>query len=484
LTYLAPFFLLLGRPAVFWIGLATLAASSLLVTGLSQPDELWVSYVNGALLAAFGFPAAAGWLAGFVVQEFQHSSFAWSLPGVRRRLAAGYLTTGLALSAVVTFFTSQAASAQNHFMVLGALAMAGYCAGGVLLDPFRRSLTALNAVLVVGFVYTSKSLADAANRYPLGALLVAITLGALAASRLFSRETFRKKPFTPMSPLPGSYYLKRSADYERAQQAGNTTRGSNWRQGYLGAHPWRWARAAALEGYGALTWRSALGRIRGFWILGLLFGLHAWRDKGALGFWESLGRTIYETVLHSPHAPRFGEIGADPLVPMLIGAVGATLALWSPAGLKTSLLYPLSRSDRARVTFRAGLVDATTLFLAVGGGLLLLGQTAGWLTGHSVRLDFMPFFLRGLLGTVALMPLALGASLRIRTSGGRSSSDALVWMVLGLIGFVVAVVTWSYHFPDFGSPAIEITTSLALVATGQLAYRRWLRRFFAGGDLV
>jgi hypothetical protein len=99
--YAAPFFPLMGRAAVFWVGAATFAALGFLLLGLSQPDEIISPYVDASFLATFAIPALAGWLAGAIIQEFQGCTFAWALPAASRRVAAGYLSTGAVLSLLI-----------------------------------------------------------------------------------------------------------------------------------------------------------------------------------------------------------------------------------------------------------------------------------------------------------------------------------------------------------------------------------------------
>ena len=101
---LRPFFMLLGRASVFWVGLFTLAWLTLLVVGISEPDSRVTPYVSPLLVATLVFPGAAGWLFGLAIQEFQHTGFAAQLPAVRRKLLSGFLLAGVVVTAITLLF--------------------------------------------------------------------------------------------------------------------------------------------------------------------------------------------------------------------------------------------------------------------------------------------------------------------------------------------------------------------------------------------
>ncbi len=151
MTYLQPFFLLMGRASVFWIGAAVLIGLSFLLVGFGQPDEIITPYVDVVFLAAFGFPAAAGWLAGAIIQEFLHCSFAWPLPSVLRRIAAGFLATGLTISLVVAALASQSPANSLRFITLLAIGLAGYALCGSFFGSQSR-WTGLILFLLAGLL--------------------------------------------------------------------------------------------------------------------------------------------------------------------------------------------------------------------------------------------------------------------------------------------------------------------------------------------
>ncbi len=489
MSYIRPFFLLLGRAAVFWVGFLVFVVIAFLLAAFSQPDELPADYINVGFLAMFAFPAAVGWLAGAIVQELQHCTFAWPLPDARRRLAAGFLTTGFVVSLVVATFVSQSESAPDRPLLLFVVGLAGFCVGGVLLDPLRPGLGSLGVMAVLAFTVSSAYLADVCTRRPLEAGIVAIAAGTYGVTRLFARSTFRRKPFALTSPFPGSYALERSAKYERARHAQHSAKAIRWKKGYLGTSPWSWARAAAHESMGPFGWKDLPRVVERVWAFWLLFVIYAWVDMGDGGFWVTLAKTIHEAVIESPHvayATDFGgERGSSPVIAMWIAAAGAVFALWSPSSLTTSLAYPLSRRRRAVVAHRAGLIDAAFFFLAVGGSLSIIGLVAGWFAGYEARFDFVPFFFRPMAGTLILLPLVYWMRFHLKTAARIQAGDGLVLVILAVIGFVAAVLIWSYPLARLvPSTLVGVGASLLLFFGAQAIFRRKLGTFYATRDLV
>ena len=94
---LRPFFMLIGRASVIWLGIFALFISSIIVVGLTEEDAFFKPYVDVVFSVVFLFSASAGWLSGAVIQEFQHTTIAMFLPKVRFRLALGFLCGGLCL---------------------------------------------------------------------------------------------------------------------------------------------------------------------------------------------------------------------------------------------------------------------------------------------------------------------------------------------------------------------------------------------------
>lgn len=488
MSYLQPFFLLLGRASVFWIGSAVLASLAFILLVLGQPDEILTPYVNVAFVAALGLPMAAGWLGGAVIQEFQHCTCAWPLPGVNRRLGAGFLAAGLVITLIVAGLVFQAHSNNLHFTTLFVLSLAGYCLGGTFFDPLRPWMATVTIVLALLTVSRSLFLSELVASYPVTSMLLAASLATLSLSRLFSRSTLRRRPFQPTSPFPGSYSVERSAEFERGKLAARKPHQSkDWRAGYLDGSTWNWVRAAVYEGYGPVDWKTLIKIPSRLWALGLVFALHAWANRGSMDFGEALARTMFEALLQSPQAPPLVERGEhDPIVIIVVAAMGAALAISGPSSLsKTSLVYPISRRFQAGVTFWAGVVDIAVFFVGIALTLGFLGYLSGWLVGYPPRFDFIPFFFRPLAVTAILMPPALWGHLRLHIANRRRTENTIVALVFGVIGFVaVAWIATAFIPRLIPWPTAEIGVLTVLFVISLVAYASKLREYFSTADVV
>ena len=130
------------------------------VAGVVQPDDtLGACTSMRSSSPPSRFRSAAGWLAGAVIQEFQHTSFATVLPGVRPRIAAGFLAAGLAVTAIVGCGIALLSSTPQNLPVLFVVGLGAYCLGGVLLDPLSGWITSLNAILVLFVIVRSRDVA-------------------------------------------------------------------------------------------------------------------------------------------------------------------------------------------------------------------------------------------------------------------------------------------------------------------------------------
>lgn len=485
MTYLQPFFLLMGRVSVFWVGAAVLIGLTFVLAGVGQPDEITAPYVDPVFLATFAFPAAAGWLAGAIIQEFLHCSIAWALPSVLKRVAAGFVTTGLTLSLAVAALGSQSPASSLGFVTLLTIGLAGYGLGGNLFGPRNRWLGWIDFAVVALVVVRSQYLSDLAIEYPLPAMAISLALALFGISRLFSRSLFRRRAFSLATPFPGSHSLERSISYDRQKLTKNGPTGMTWSTGYLGTATWNWVRAA-IRAYGPLGWKTIPRVLSRLWVLALLFSIYAWSDKGDLGFGEAFGKTIYTALFSSPHVPAFGlESDRHPIVILVISALGVVLALWAPTDLKTSLAYPLSRQKIAAVTHRVGLVGAFVFIAGIFLVLSIVGHLAGWLVSYPLRFDFMPFFLYPLMATVVLLPLALWGRLHLQVATQRKTENTLVAVIFGVLGFVaMAWILTAVTSRLFGGAMMQISVSILLFLLSQDIYRRKLRKYFSTADLI
>ncbi len=484
---LQAFFLIMGRASVFWLGALGVFILSLLVTGLAEPDRTFIEhYADSVFVAAFAFPAGAGLLAGAVIQEFQHTTFATFLPAIRFRLATGFMVTGLLVSLVVVGLIATISSTPHDLAVLFAVGVGAYCLGGILIDPLSGWMTSLNVTLVLAVILSSHQLDLIAGEHPWPTFMMSIGVAAFSVSRLFARATFRRKPFRVTAPLPGRFSLEKTHQYRRHKMIQGGPVKSGWLTGYLGQNMWLWTRAAIHETYGAHVLKTFLKAVARAWPLVPLFLIYAWEDKGEMRFSEALAKSLNDALFRSPFQPQFGEHGGPyPMVMIVIAVAGILTALLSPVALGGALSYPLSRFQRATVQFRGGLADTAILLLIASPCLLAIGHLAGWFVGYEIRFDFMPFFLRVLLLTLVLMPLGYWGRVQLQEATWRKTENKLVGLILGICGFVVLVGFLTLVVTQlFTSPIMELGVLSIAVLVSRMIYWRSLVSFYTTADLA
>jgi len=484
---LQAFFPIMGRTAVFWLGALGVLILSMLVAGMSQPGRpFFEQHTDAILVAAFTFPCGVGLLAGFVIQEFQHTTFAMFLPAIRFRLATGFVVTGLVVTLAVVGLIAVMSSSPQNLAVLFVVGIGAYCLGGILVDPLSGWITGFNIALVLAVIMSSAKLDRMAGENPWLTLVVSAGIAIICVSRLFARATFRRKPFLATSPLPGRFSLDKTHQYRRQKMIQGGPVKSGWMTTCLGQDLWRWTRAAVHETYGAHVLKAFLKAISGAWVLVPLFLIYAWEEKGEMGFAQALAKSLHDALFRSPFQPQFGEHGGRYMLVMIIIAIaGIMTAVLSPVALSDALSYPLSRFQRAAVQFRGGLVDSAIFLLIASPCLLALGHFTGWYVGYEIRFDFMPFFFRVLLLTLVLMPLGYWGRVQLQEATWRKTQNKLVGLIIGICGFVIMVSLLTLIFTQlFTSALVELGVLTIALLGSRMLYWRSLVSFYATADLA
>jgi len=481
---LKAFYTLAGRDAFFWLGALGLGCVSIVLLSINQPHAPTAAHIDIFILAAFAYPALAGWLAGALIQELQSCTFTWVLPGVQDKISRGFFTFGAVATLIVVPLVALQGAPYNP-LVLGALGLAGYCLGSVYVNLGTKRGAGIAYLMTVGVLFTSKGLGDLARSHPWATALATLAVAAWFSYRLLRVSTFRRGPFRLTTPLPGAFFLQRSQRFERQKQAQRTSTLSGWRPDYLGEDPWKWVRAGAYEAFGPLGFRIVGKAINSTWVLWLLVGMHAWIEKGDDAFGVAFGKTLYDVLFRSPHVPAYGQDGPYAMLVIVIAALGGVLCLKAPLAPDSGYLYPLSRRSLAQVSFRGAQAGATLLFVTTGLVCVVVGLVTGYLVGYETELDFFPFFLRPLMATTVLLPLLQYGRLRLRTSDLRKSENTYLYLSFGIVGFVVLVGLYTYLAPlVFTSPWDEFAISLILLVTSRFIYRVQLDRYFTNADLA
>ncbi len=479
--HLHAFFVAAARPVVaFGIVSSLLMTWALIATvnrGLfGTPAEL-------AFLYAFVYPALAGITAAQVVGESQHCSFTWMLPGVRGKTAFGFFVAGVAVTLIVVGLNAQRAEANPALLL--AVGLAAYCLGSLIWDPLSTAVSTVSFAIGLAILVFSAVAEGLATAHPIiTAVLVTPATAGFCAWRLFSRRTFRRKPFRPtqrMATSPDDVQR-----YKHEMRLARKPAGRPWRLGYLGTGSGRWLRAGLYEHWGDIGWSDVLGAQRVWPALLLVIGGDAAIDRAGGGYLERLANVCYYSFFRPPDQPSFGD-KPDPhfMVMLVISFIGAAVAFNKPAAVEAGRLYPLSRADRSHLAFLGNLATTALYLLMVGLGSLLLAQSAGWAVGMPLRLDFVPMFLRALLVTVIVMPTVFWIRLRTRSFKDLPAGGRAIVTLAWLIAMWIWVVALCYVLPlILPSPAVELSVLTAMILLSQTIYRHHLKRHFATADLV
>jgi len=153
---------------------------------------------------------------------------------------------------------------------------------------------------------------------------------------------------------------------------------------------------------------------------------------------------------------------------------------------RQSIVGLLGRNGSGKTTtHRVGLIDVGIFFASIFVTLSVVGHLAGWLVGYPLRFDFIPFFLRPLLATILLIPLAQWGGLHLQVATRRRADNTLVAVIFGVLGFVALAWIWTELLPRlFATPIAELTASAILLLLSQSLYLRKLTHYFTSADLV
>ncbi len=476
---------LVRRPAMIFWGALVMAVVALLVNGLAEPGAVRFVTMDVAILACLGYPFVAGLLSGGALREFQHGSFAWALPGAGRKTAIGFVACGLALSVLVAGIT-MSCGASHHPVPLVAIGLTAYCLGAVIVHPTSSWAAWTGFLLILAGIGASHSIGRFCDAQPIVMSAVLFASVGFLTWRLFRVSTFREMLSHPTASVPGAFSLARSPRRETRRAALDRT--VPWTTPLRGRVR-DWVKAATYETHGMARGKGRMGFCRGgvrgslpLTLLFILLVLHACFDH----FDQlpgSIATTIHDTLFRPPHLEPLGENVPHKTLAIWIASIGAGSVFSTPLGLRSVLLYPIARWQRARVAYRGSLQESAAFTLVMGLVFLVVGYLGGWSVGHEYRADFVPVFVRPLLATLVLLPSAQYLGMLSSTSDFNNRRNALPALIVGFTGFVVVVLIWTLALPPAISRVELVVVSGALVVS-QLIYRYALQVRFLRADLA
>jgi len=435
-------------------------------------------------------PLAMGALAVSPVRELFHAQFTWHLPGVRRALGLA-----LALIAVLSAGLTVIGLSLLGWLVVPvvpalALALAAFSLGLIAFDWMhpRRALVRGALVLVLGLLLGSEAVWSAASTWPVASTLVGVCGAAWLLPQCLSRAALRRKGLIRVKRVMGLALIA-VADLENLPEPEDRAPARPPRLAPRGDRPWMWVRAAHYElfGWSATGWMWRVGAI----VLGVPFGVcavHFALNVLETGAWKGAVEHLHGSLTRSDALA--GRATAD--IDFVLAMGGALFLFFTgmipTETLKPARLQPISRRQRAEITWRLHLVVDLGVLGLLALGLFGASELLALLGGFEGRGGPVPGWLRPIAAMMILAPLARCWQ-HARRGRGTQWSHAGYMLPLVVSVTVVALLAggvselWSMHTGRH-SAATWAVVVCALLAATQLFFRAYLRRRLALGDLI
>lgn len=411
---------------------------------LAMSLALWEAPDISRWRAAIVFPALAGLFLSLWIRELQHTTFAWTVPGLPERLRNGKVIAGVALATILAVYLVRVADPDLAIAAFG-LAMLCFALGGVALDPVLpkwQSHTApvLLAVIAYRPVYVEHIL--------LSNSLLTAAAGTFASLLLLLREfsphLSRRRPLTS-----GTSMWTNSPGNARQYWSQHPARDSEWNSSLSGHALMSWIRAGIYESYGGA--KISYGHhLVSFMVITV-----------GISYW----------------------IGETSMVPIMAWIFLGT----SGIQLSNVFLYPLNRETRARLFLISTAVEAVLATAAALAALLVL-YGVGPRTADGTFDDNLTNMVTYVAVFFAWGPVAHWTKIRQRawaTVGSTSVAAALRYLGYQLVFIMLAMLSQIALTEWLALSSAEIWIIVAAVATTtHVIYWLAVQRYFAQRDLV
>lgn len=461
------FLLFQRREVLLWTSVSALLALPMLWLGRSSaPME------PGAFtLLILVVPLWLGAATAKSVQEVLHTTFSETLPGLRIVLQRWFVLSSAAASLAWVLVVHRS-HLELPWLPAWMLAWLMMCLS-VPSEPGGFAGSRIATVLValaVGYVLFVAPWIQAMQAHP---WLFGLAGGASAVGCLrlgFDRNRLRRRAGTPRPP---SFDVEEDAVRQMQHLSRNllavgSASGESWSDTWLGNNPRAWTRAAWYENNG-----------RRLLVLAALYPLFNLFAALLSAKSSPLGTAAY--VFHSFVDPvELGQADHAPIL-FLIVLLVIVVSAAGTAGLRNDRVYPLSRRDRARVSFRSGLRFGLVLCATWCLLSLALVLAAKAVAAPPLRLPAVPWFVFELGALLSIFPLLQWGQL----IPSRFGCLASLLIAIFVIPLLLAGLGLFFAARILGPPlwcAVATCTVLPL-ATHVLAWS-WLRWHYARCDLV
>lgn len=432
--------------------------------------------------------AVLGVVTSFAMQDLLYCRLSWNLPGLERRLRAGLwwvaaIAVGIGAGAGALF----GALDQGPGLFQGAaFGLAGFALGNQLWDPkIGRGFCFAAQLLLLGAVVSAPELQRGVEHVPWAAPLAALLFTALSIHRATKRGGLRTRALVPKGELGASFRSGEDTPLVNSHR-GNANR--LWSAGRV-LDRRGWIRALQYENAG---WSRGSWRGRVLWLAAALSLLAClvnfavgWHEGGALrGSFATVAAGVFDPIRSGlEHPPRLKDVSHA------VAFAAVALVVSTRLDLRRGVVYPLSRGERAEVVWRSFLHQGLTLLLLCVIFFVLIGLAAAWFAGVDLTLHRVPEVVVAALLTALVLPLLQWARLRFVDSGWASKHSLAFGAAAGAGGIVllllqdVAMGALRQAEPmTAGVVALGVVPLLCLIF--QVAFRGWLRSWFATTDLV
>ena len=469
------FLALLARPAIIPFGLVW-AVTTFAISEQARRSGSWPLVVLVA-------PIPTGVIAAQLVLEVQHATFAWTLPHLRRAMLVSMTVLAAVWAVTIAAIGKAAGSPPEPLVAYAALAFLGFWCGAGLFDPVHRwrGAWSLGGTATVGLL--AHATLGAGGMSSLAVVIASAGMTVWCVASFMSRDVLRRRPSTPTLTLANRHLRDAVARYRVEKLAASRHHDAGaWRHTLAGAPTRVWTLAAFYE-------RSLFGRPAVMLLAGHILitgaGLLLFFSHPLSLAWQTIAAIMFRTLV----TPAGGHHLSLAFVVTCL-ACGPFGSLPVPrVGLVPDLVHPLSRAERARVTWLSHWFVTGIMALAGGAFLAAMAWLAAVTDGRTSSVDRLPGVIPAFAVVLSTVPFLQWRATRAEWRSGPDDSPALwtvtsIFLALAILVATVVVSVLSADPPPGVSPAVQLAGWIVWLGGALALHRSWVIRHFRTADLI
>ena len=477
----------LGDLRLFWRPLSILTVTSLLIAAscaLAALDQL--AGRSGSLLIAAAYALTIGAAVGSALQDVQHSTFAWTLPRLPKRLLRSTALVGLAtVLMIVPIVLAGSAGTPTRdaapWHVHVALTAAAYAFGLVFIDPLSNHRALVHFVIVGLAIVYLEPLASFAASTPLPTTALLVATLPFTIHRALGSRVFRHKPHVPTFLLLRGLSLAHSKTYAAERLGQQGPRGGDFGRTPIDRRLLGWAGAVCHETlgvrrYGAVGLVVLMSLLFSAFVVGFSYFDASTRSLADVA--REIHGTVFQPLPDATSASGRSSSYNSRTNFVILFVVLATTS--QPFGFRGGIPYPLSRRERARATGNAHALYYAVLFAIPCLTVMALACAISWIA-ETPLLPSIPRFVITALWVYACLPFV--HAFRLKTVESNLSPSGFLIPIMIVLTILVTILTIAA--PRVGiPPVVELAVVSGIALTGLFAHRNWLYGYFARADLT